>query len=789
MARIGKMRQLKQKRSSKKGKQLHSLYAVPKSFKLWLVGGFACLLAIALHLCMIPPLYAVSPDAFSVSLSTARSLNLQGNEQLERGNPQAALGLWQQAEQQYRHAGDDLGVWGSQVNQAKALQALGFYRRAQSLLEPVVQQLEAQPDSALKLTTLLSLGDVLRLLGNLADAQGMLQTSLEMAQRLQLPAYIQAAHLYLGNTLVAQQNPAAINHYHQAAAIEGPLQITAQLRELALLPASDSSSQSVQLAAQIATQLSSLPASAVSIYGRIELAKWLIQFPGTTPLSIADLLTTATQQAQVLGDRRAESYAIGYLGHWYEQQQQWDTAQQSTQTALAIANEMDAPDVAYQWQWQLGRIFIAQNQQAEAVTAYAMAVDSLQSIRQDLVAVAQDVQFSFRSQVEPVYRELVDLLLSPHSPAPRSSAQLAQARQTIEALQLAEINNFFREACLETELAAIDTLDPTAAILYPIILPDCLEVILALPGQPLRHYTTLLPQTEIEAGIQRMLQSMRSTSFAAERLPVAQELYQWLVQPAAAELEQAGIQTLVFVLDGSLRNLPMAALHDGTQYLIEQYRVAVAPSSQLVRAVAKPQKQKVLVGGLSEAVENLVPLPGVMQEILQIQQEMPTEVLLNQQFTPTALKTKAKHRPFTILHLATHGQFGSTAEETFVQTWDGRLTVKDLQTLLKQQEDLQGMPIDLLVLSACQTAQGDNQAALGMAGVALRSGAASTLATLWTVNDQSTADFMTLFYATLNQPGMTKAEAVRQAQLHLIHQTRYQHPFYWAPFILVGDWL
>lgn len=97
-------------------------------------------------------------------------------------------------------------------------------------------------------------------------------------------------------------------------------------------------------------------------------------------------------------------------------------------------------------------------------------------------------------------------------------------------------------------------------------------------------------------------------------------------------------------------------------------------------------------------------------------------------------------------------------------------------------------PIEILILSACQTAAGDKRAALGLAGVAVRSGARSTIATLWSVQDNSTAELITHFYAALKQPGITRAEALRQAQLSLLRSLDYQHPYYWAPFVLVGNW-
>ena len=153
------------------------------------------------------------------------------------------------------------------------------------------------------------------------------------------------------------------------------------------------------------------------------------------------------------------------------------------------------------------------------------------------------------------------------------------------------------------------------------------------------------------------------------------------------------------------------------------------------------------------------------------------------------LEKQISKTPFPVVHLATHGQFSSNAKETFVLTWDNRINVKQLGQLLQNRDTYSKNPIELLVLSACQTAEGDKRAALGLAGVAVRSGARSTLASLWAVDDQSTSAFMVEFYKQLSQPNMSKAQALRQTQISLIKQSGFKHPFYWAPFVLIGNWL
>jgi CHAT domain-containing protein len=756
-------------------------------------------------------------------LILAQALNTQGNLQLTQGQESDALETWQQAETAYQKAGDQVGILGSQINQARALQALGLYRRASIILEQVEQTLQKQPDSALKLAGLRNLGNTLRLVGDLDRTRIVLQQSLAIAERLrqESPSSLDESAsdlsgilVSLGNTARLQgQTDTALKFYRQAAEI-APLSTTkiqAQVIQLNLLIQAERWAEAQTLWTQIQPQLAELPPSRLAVYTQIDVAQSLMKIgrkgaggESKPILASARLLANALQQARRLNDARAESYALGTLGTLYEQTRQWDNAQELTQQALNLAQTINAPDIAYQWQWHLGRVLKAQGDMDDskleavgssrkhqaAIAAYTEAFNTLNDLRKDLVAINTDVQFSFRESVEPVYRELVELLLQSPEGGEPSQQNLKQARQVIESLQLAELDNFFREACLTAKPVQVDQINPQTAVIYPIILPNRLAVILALPNQPLSYYETSLPQSEVEDILDQMQQSLRPTSFTQERLPIAKQVYDLLLRSAQGKLAASDITTLVFVLDGSLRNLPMAALYDGEKYLIEKYSIALAPGLQLLQPQPlKRQQLKGLLGGLSEARQGFSALPAVTFEVNQIESQIPAQVLLDQTFTSTTLQTQLNSAPFPVIHLATHGRFSSRAEDTFILTWDDRINVKQLDTLLRAREQDELKPIELLVLSACQTATGDRRAALGLAGLAVRSGARSTLATLWSVNDRSTAFFMVEFYRELGQPGVTKAQAVRNAQLALLKQSQYEHPYYWSPFILLGNWL
>ncbi|WP_446393038.1 CHAT domain-containing protein [Coleofasciculus sp. E1-EBD-02] len=731
----------------------------------------------------------------------AQVLNTKGSLQLATGQSEAALQIWKAAETAYSQADDAIGVLGCQINQAQALQSLGMFRRSQQVLERVQKALTLQPDSLIKATGLRSLGMVWQAIGELDEAQNVLKQSLAIAQTLNSPANISAAFLNLGNTArVLGDRDAAITYYHKAAkTATNPLnQLEAQLNQFKLLISQQQFNQAQDLFTPIQHNLSQLSPSRYAIYAQVNWAESLIELldnpAGYSPESItsediAQLLAQTIVQAKALNDIRAESLALGTLGKLYKTNQQGLEAQRLIQQALFFSQTINARDISYQWQWQLTQLYQQTGDLNAAITANQDAFNLLQSIREDLVAMNPDVQFSFQEQIEPIYRNLVRLLLERPSPD-----NLKQARNVIESLQLAELENYFRASCLNAKAEQIDSViedsDTQTAVIYPIILPDRIAVILSLPGQPLETYNTELPQAEIEQTVNQLRQSMNIAYSNRKRLTISQTIYDWLIRPIETQLAQQDIKTLVFVLDGVLRNVPMAALHDGEQYLIEKYSIALTPGLQLLEPRSLTQLQlRSLTGGLSEPRLGFSALPAVKNEIEQVSTNIPSNVLLNEAFTSTALENKINTLPVSVVHLATHGQFSSNPEDTFILTWDKRFNANTLSQLLKGRNQDNFPPIELLVLSACQTANGDQRAALGLAGLAVRSGTRSTIGTLWSVKDQSTAQAMIQLYNNLTKPDINRAEALRQAQLFLLRQNKYKHPYYWAPFILVGNWL
>ena len=750
----------------------------------------------------------------------AQALEVYGTLQLVQGQAADALETWDEAFHLFRQSDDALGQIRNGLNQVTALQVLGLYRQAVEIQERLLPVLDNQPDSRVHVVALQNLGNSLRRVGNLQDSQQILQQGLEMAIRLSDEEAIASSQIALANTVytLGERNQALT--LYQLASSHGSsiTQIYGALNHLRLLIEQNRRTEARAMIPAIEQKLVRLPSSRTAAIAQINLGRSVAELEQgqRAQLSsehVAHYFVDAYQQAESLGDRRVKSLALGYLGELYEQTTQWEDAQGLVEQALDLSEGVYASDLSYRWQWQLGRIYNAQGDREAAIATYDGALRNLEKIRADLIATSTDFQFSFREEIEPIYRELVSLLLSPD--VTPSVDELEKARKTIESLQLAELDNFFRAACLNGREVEIDDVDRRAAVLYPIVLPDRLEVVVSIPdgdawgddvseatilhdnlsspqSKLLRHTTMLTGgQGTIEQTARELLLSLKKPMFSRQSFVPAQQLYDWMIRPFDEALEAAQITQLVFVLDDVLRNVPMAVLHDGDHYLVERYSLAITPGLQLL--ASQPVRNRgtsVLLAGISEPRQGFSALPGVLEEIQSIQDSLAnTQMLVNQDVTSTTLQTVLSTIPSRVVHLATHGQFSSKLEDTFVLTWDGRIQIDQLSALLEQRELSTNEPIELLVLSACETAEGDRRATLGLAGIAVRSGARSTIASLWQLQDSVAPLLMEEFYNALFDEGLTKAEALRQAQLSILRRPEFTAPLFWGPVVLVGNWL
>jgi CHAT domain-containing protein len=244
----------------------------------------------------------------------------------------------------------------------------------------------------------------------------------------------------------------------------------------------------------------------------------------------------------------------------------------------------------------------------------------------------------------------------------------------------------------------------------------------------------------------------------------------------------------VFVPDGPLRTIPFAALHDGQDFLVRRYAVATTPGLGLIGTdIPTAQRRTVMANGITRSVRGFPALPYVGNELSSIADVLPATIYADENFLVSTIDDKMLAGEYSVLHIATHGQIQADYRQSFLLAYDDLITMDRLDATVGIGR-FSDQPLDLLVLSACETAAGDDRAALGFAGIAVKAGARSALATLWLINDQSTATLVANFYRQLVDEERTKAVALRHAQISLLDDERYAHPNYWAPFVLIGDW-
>ncbi len=781
-------------------------------------------------------------------------LTQEGYNYLNRGDAQAALEIWQKAEAAYPENSD--GFIGSQINQGMALQGLGQSRQACQVLvkalygDRLYSICDVTSEETLDLSAidpslvneirpiaLRNLGEVLRAIGKLDQSQQVLEKSLEISQKLNISEQINLVQLELGNTHRANyyrltnlyertdnkantrkdaiaQADLALASYRQVRQTYPLLQIKSQLNQLSLLvdfkdwlskiKQSDSFTHKSEITDLIdllnnSSTLTNLPPSKFAVDAQINFALNLSKL-GESKMAFT-YAEKAKEIATSLGNPSTESYALGVLGELFyaryldlKQDEDLTQAETLTKEAIATANKIpDSANLLYEWQWHLGKIYQDRGNIEEAIAAYDKAVEYLEIVRQGLVSIDRDVQFSFRDNVEPIYREFIDLLLRSENP---STENLDKAIKAADSIQLAELENFIQCDRESLKLKPISEFNnPPAAIIYPIVLRDRLEVIVKRDKKNIYAFKSQIKEEDIKKTVYDLQQSLADKNSRKESIAKkAQKLYNWLIRPAEDILPESG--TLVFVLDSLLQKIPMAVLHDGQHYLIEKYSLAVSSGEQIPEPKDKVKRQALLLGVSEKAPifpDNLPALSGVIREFSKIQNFLGNyQQLINKNFTLPNLENKVKNIPFSEILFATHGQFSSDPKETFIYAWDHKITVQELEKLLQLRGKISTEPLQLLVLSACETAKGDPRAVLGIAGIGLKANARSVVASLWQVDDDATTQFMGEFYRQLHELNKPKAEAIRQAQLPFLKDERnahlYAHPFYWSAFILAGNW-
>lgn len=527
---------------------------------------------------------------------------------------------------------------------------------------------------------------------------------------------------------------------------------------------------------------------------------------------------------------RFKAQALGYQSYLYAQQQRTDEALQLIEQAQLSDS---SPDLLLDWHWQKAQLLLKQGNRTRALSAYRSAIQQLEQARIDIPVVYDNGESSFDKTFLPLYSEYIETLLQQTEKVePKEQQQLlTEVLQTWEQLKAEELQDYFRDACTVKQQQKSNRVEAGTAILYPIMLSEKMALLVRFDDQ-IKAYQINKTPAEISA----LVESITSALYSASPLKKESNiLYQWLIAPLSADLREKKIETLVYLPDGALRKIPFSLLFDGQQYLTEKYALVTVPGLSLVAPSSKNIiKNDILLAGMSEpgpvveellssgvdlfeesAKENrglpqrklnlrqaeavkrdralranrmkeLLALPGVSEELKALSALSKVEVMENKKFL---LKNFIKnvHQGHSIVHIASHGYFSGDPKQSFIMTYDHLLNMKQLSELF-QNEAVNNRPVELVTLSACQTAEGDDRSPLGLSGVVVQTGVKSAIGTLWPVADEAAKQFFSDFYKYYQQPGVTKAMAMQQAQQGLMKNKKLKHPAYWAPFVLVGEW-
>ena len=748
-------------------------------------------------------LFCVAPAAAQVEVGRAAALDYlgRGTAAFRAGDIIAATHHWSEAIRLCRLNGaSDLEAQ-ALARRGEAYRVEGYLRDASGDLQAALAKAEQSKDQELIAASSGALGNLAFMSRRSAVAEPLLKRSRDLASRLRYPAILAASDNDLGNLYASTGRLAeAASAYAEAianaeAAHDDALAATAETNAARLALRRQNLAQAMALLTGAVDRLERLPAGYSRGMALVSAGSVVFESEGRVPPDAQAIASrafrAAANNAEALHNATLSSLAQGGLAHLYERDNRLDEASTLTDRAAFAAQQASAPELSFRWEWQRARIARRRGQTETALISYRRAVAELQSVRQDIPVEYRDGRSSYRTTFGPVYLEYSDLLLRRASSDPaRATPLIREARDTIEQLKETELQDYFRDSCVTSFIAKrrpIETIAPGTAVIYPIALPDRLELLVSF-GDEQRQFTAPIPETSLRDEVQRFreLLEKRTTN---EYLVLARQLYDQILRPVEPVLAAHHIDTLVIVPDYTLRTVPFAALHDGSGFLMDRYATAIAPSLHLTDPrPLKTAPGTALVLGVSKSVQGYVELPNVEREVAAVHDIEGGQKLLNDSFSRARFEAELTRVPYNIVHIASHGQFGSDPSQTFVLAFDGQLTMDDLERDIKFGER-RDSALELLILSACETASGDDRAALGLAGVALKAGARSALATLWYISDEASGELVVNFYRGVQSGKLSKAHALQEAQRMLAADPRYAHPAYWAPFLLIGNWL
>lgn len=500
------------------------------------------------------------------------------------------------------------------------------------------------------------------------------------------------------------------------------------------------------------------------------------------------LLATMQLEPKDIDATRLLSYKLGYQSSIVGALGQYDESRALAQSAAFHAHSINAYEISYLWEWQIARLLASAGESDKAISRYQIAIDNLEKVRNELI---DGSPFTFHQKIKPLYNELSDLLLRQArlSEGDDNQYQLNHVQQILEQAKSAELQDYFQNDCvIPDDTINLNEIEQATAVVYPVILEDRLEVLVNV-GNKVHQFTSPINSADLTVLVNEFRDHLQEFQGDDEYLELGQELYEVLFENLEPLLAQQQVTTILVIPDGVLRTIPMSAVYDGEFFLIERFAIATTPGVSLtMQSPLVVQQSSLFAGGVSDAVQGFAGLPGVSRELQNLQENYGASIVQNNEFHRESITSQLNSNNYSIVHIATHGHFDSNPQKSFLLTYDGQLTMDILEQSIASRK-FSAEPLELLVLSACESAAGDSRAALGLAGVALKAGARSAMATLWQISDAATVEIIDGFYKNVANPDISKAEALQIAQVHLIRNTPYNHPNEWAPFLLIGNWL
>ncbi|MEW6110306.1 MAG: CHAT domain-containing protein [Nitrospirota bacterium] len=679
-------------------------------------------LLIILFLCLIGHLILFCPYSLAESVSAPENSSpekymVQGMGSFQKGAFEQAVIYFQEASRLYEKEGKHSKQSEVLSLLYQAHQSIGQYNEALKNLKLALTLAEKSGDKMRIASVFSDLGNLYIATGPSDKAYQYLNEGLVIARGLG-NANLSATILNnLGNLFTTQKKYSeAIDAYTQGVILaekSGNHSLVVRTLANAAMAYMQSGQyqESKAMLERALDQIRELDHSHDKAYGLIniglayhQLCHHLPEYSNTLLLLSSQAFNEASTVAEAIGDFRALSYAFGYLGKLSENEHQHKKALELTRRAVFSAQQVNAPESLYLWQWQTGRLLKVLWKIDDAILAYRHAINTLQSLRHEMSICYGSVRSTFRESMEPVYFEFVDLLLQRAASMQNREEYepyLIEAREAIELLKVVELRDYFQDDCIDatrSRITKLDIVSKTAIVIYPIVFPDRTELLVSFPTG-LKRFSVRVSADTLTQEIKNFRQKLEKRT-TREYLPLAQKLYDLLIRPFEPDLKSLSTDTLVFVPDGPLRTIPMAALHDGNQFLIDKYAIAITPGLNLSdpRPITR-DSVRVLIAGLTDSVQGFPPIPSVKIEVQSIHDLYGGKILFNQNFLSSSLENELKDEQFTIVHIASHGQFTSDVKKTFLLTFDDRLTIDQLDQyvgLFKFRED----PLELLLISA-----------------------------------------------------------------------------------------